>query len=267
MSIVKKNYYDIGDIDNWSTFSKKIFTTLDDWLLKDYFLINEQWDAIPLSLDVLQKFTSVLLSQITNGSFDYIDQYRKYRDTEYKNILTKNIRLRHRSNQGGVLHTRKDLIDHLISLLNKHDILDNLLEKFFGIELVYADLKTHLEKDDRYFYKWISIEYLFIRQLVGENYKYYDEPCDYFTDNPWEAYNYVYGYSSKQRFDKKWYMLLINKEKLLSFLWSLKDIKDVRYDELSYQINVHQDYSYYLYHIIVPLSCVDKIIVFDPWTS
>ncbi len=156
----------------------------------------------------------------------------------------------------------KNLVQEICDILHREDVLWYIpLTQFFGLPVIE---EKDFKESDIYYYKWISLNILVTRQIVCEWYKYFDEYLDYVTPVYDVARNW-YSHGSRKYYKpfQDWYVLCINKERLQQHVASLRNEHNED-NEYYYNINTDDKDELYLYHSIVPISCVDQIIKV-PW--
>ena len=212
---------------------------------------------IKLSNEVLAPVVQDIIDFLIQWSFQDIENKRAYRKQQLWILDEEKHRIVEKELDTNVWNW-KNLVQEICDILHKQEALWYIpLSQFFDVPVVE-------EKDfipsDIYYYKWIWLNILLTRQIVCEWYKYFDEYLDYITPEYSVALDW-YAHGSRRYFKpfQEWYILCINKDKLHQHVVSLKDTHKTRNEEY-YQINTDHKNELYLYHTIVPISCVDSII-------
>lgn len=194
------------------------------------------------------------------GSFNTIDQQREYRNNTILSIIEKDSYIISKVSFWTSINDWKYFIKEICDLLFKNNIRDKIsISNFFNIPII--EEKDFLIPND-YYYKWIGINILFMRQMVCENFKYFDEYLDHFSPDYNTALWYAHWSRTYYKPGNKWYILCINKEKLSQHLNN-----NIHHIETSFswiQIDDNDKKNYHLYHTIIPINCVDKIIEIAP---
>jgi hypothetical protein len=192
----------------------------------------------------------------------------KYQDIEQKRVFRKQELSRLEEDECLIIEKEyeknvwdwKDMIQELTTVLYKKNMLWYIpLHEFFDIPLVE---EKNFTPTDEWYYKWISLNILLMRQLVCEEWKHFDEYLDCFTPYYDTARSYAWGSRNFYNPSQKGHILCINKQKLQDHILTLKWTPNK--NEQYYIINKLQDDERYLYHTIVPISCIDRIIILQP---
>lgn len=225
-----------------------------------YSMSRKEYDKT-LSNDILLPVVNDMIDFIMQWSFADIEIKREYRKQELWILEEEEYRIIERRLDSNVWNW-KNLLQEICDILHWNDALSYVpLTQFFGVPVVEAENFT---PTDTFYYKWISLNVLLTRQMVCEWYKYFDEYLDYITPDYEVAYDW-YAHGSR-RYSKPFndgYILCINKERLQNHVASLKNEENER-EELYYNINVDHKNELFLYHSIVPISCVDQIVKIAP---
>lgn len=210
-----------------------------------------------LSKEILLPIIKDIVDYIISWSFAGIEIKREYRKKQLGIIDEERYRIIEKQWDTNVGNWQ-NLVQNITDIMHEQDALCYIpLTQFFGVPVVE---EKYFTPSDEYYYKGISLNILLTRQIVCEWYTYFDEYLDYITHDYEVAHDW-YAHGSRRYFKpfNEWYVLCINKERLQNHVASLKNEHNEK-DESYYSINVDHKNELYLYHSIVPISCVDHII-------